>query len=73
MYPTRTIAAADVCAGMGYLQASGIIHRDLKSANVLIDEHLAAKICDFGLSISSETQAIVSTVHGSGESDPRAT
>lgn len=32
------------------LQRMGIVHRDLKSANCLVDKHWTVKICDFGLS-----------------------
>lgn len=39
---------ADVAAGMAYLHASGILHGDLKSLNVLIDGSRAV-ITDFGL------------------------
>lgn len=39
---------ADVAAGMAYLHASGILHGDLKSLNVLIDGQRAV-ITDFGL------------------------
>ncbi|PRP83919.1 hypothetical protein PROFUN_08856 [Planoprotostelium fungivorum] len=36
--------------GLNYLHLSNIIHRDLKSMNLLIDKALKVKICDFGLS-----------------------
>eukprot|EP00948_MAST-09A_sp_MAST-9A-sp1_P001157 g1157.t1 len=39
----------DTAEGMAYLHSRGVIHRDLKSANILITERMAAKICDFGL------------------------
>ncbi|OHT00979.1 TKL family protein kinase [Tritrichomonas foetus] len=46
----RTLIALDVARGMEYLHSRGIIHRDLKSLNVLLDSKKRAKIGDFGLS-----------------------
>ena len=39
------------CKGITYLHnhKPAIIHRDLKSANILLDESFNVKICDFGL------------------------
>ncbi|CAM9758501.1 unnamed protein product, partial [Sphacelaria rigidula] len=44
--------AEGVACGMNYLhghQPSPILHRDLKSANLLLDDSFNVKICDFGL------------------------
>lgn len=40
----------DVAMGMNYLHLCSVIHRDLKSGNILIDSHGLVKISDFGLS-----------------------
>lgn len=46
----RLHIAADIADGMRFLHHSNVIHRDLKSSNVLLDSKGQAKVCDFGLS-----------------------
>ncbi|KAJ7969832.1 putative Protein kinase [Quillaja saponaria] len=41
--------AIDVCKGMEYLHKSNIVHRDLKTANLLMDAHNVVKVADFGV------------------------
>lgn len=45
----RTVIAIDVARGMEYMHERNIIHRDLKSLNILLDDNKRARICDFGL------------------------
>ncbi|KAI4333845.1 hypothetical protein L6164_018604 [Bauhinia variegata] len=40
----------DVCRGLMCIHRMKIIHRDMKSANCLVNKHWTVKICDFGLS-----------------------
>jgi hypothetical protein len=47
--PTQlTKIAFDVARGMRFLHSKQIVHRDLKSLNILLDDADRAKICDFG-------------------------
>ncbi|KAL0910546.1 hypothetical protein M5K25_021540 [Dendrobium thyrsiflorum] len=41
--------ALDVARGMEYIHSQGVIHRDLKSGNILFDKNLCVKIADFGV------------------------
>jgi tRNA A-37 threonylcarbamoyl transferase component Bud32 len=52
--------ALDAARGMAYLhlRTPAIIHRDLKSHNLLVDDNWKVKVCDFGLSkIAVDMQA----------------
>ena len=53
----------DIADGMRFLHKSGVVHRDLKSANVLVGSDNHAKIADFGLSSYHEqAQTLVTNV-----------
>ncbi len=45
----RSKIAMDMLIGLSYLHQKQIIHRDLKSLNVLLDDQYKAKLADFGL------------------------
>ncbi|CAL9180556.1 unnamed protein product [Musa hybrid cultivar] len=48
----RLRMALDIARGMNYLHncTPVIVHRDLKSPNLLVDKNWVVKVCDFGLS-----------------------
>ncbi|XP_071691805.1 probable serine/threonine-protein kinase SIS8 [Rutidosis leptorrhynchoides] len=51
-YRRRLRMALDTARGMNYLHNCSpvIVHRDLKSPNLLVDKNWVVKVCDFGLS-----------------------
>ncbi|KAJ7566535.1 hypothetical protein O6H91_02G107800 [Diphasiastrum complanatum] len=48
--PVILKVALDVSKGMDYLHQNNIIHRDLKTSSLLMDENNVVKVADFGVS-----------------------
>jgi serine/threonine protein kinase len=59
---TAVQVCTDVAAGLEALWAAGMVHRDVKPANILLDEDGGAYITDFGL--AKDTQGSLLTLPG---------
>lgn len=56
----------EVSQGLSYLHSMGVIHRDMKTMNIVLDNMLRCKICDFGLTLMLErTHLTVRSLQGS--------
>ncbi|PIN00240.1 Serine/threonine protein kinase [Handroanthus impetiginosus] len=70
----RVQIALDVARGLEYLHDGAVppvIHRDIKSSNILLDQSMRARVADFGLSREEMVSKQVSNVQGTfGYLDP---
>ncbi len=71
----RLRIAADVAAGLAFLHAPGaglapMLHRDVKSSNVLLDEGLRARVADVGLARPQRGGTMTAGVGTFGYIDP---
>ncbi len=55
---TALAITRQICEGLAEAHRHGVVHRDLKSANVMIDREGTAKIMDFGLARSARATGL---------------
>lgn len=53
-----------LCLAVAYVHEKGIVHRDLKLENVLLDEHCRVKLGDFGFTREFERGVLLETFCG---------
>ena len=49
-WETRILLATHICSSIAFLHSQHIVHRDIKSHNILVTDEGVAKLCDFGFS-----------------------
>ncbi|KAF9157932.1 copper transport protein ctr1, partial [Actinomortierella ambigua] len=49
-WDTKHRIAHEIARGLEFIHEEGVLHRDLKSGNVLLNKYMEVKLCDFGIS-----------------------
>jgi tetratricopeptide (TPR) repeat protein/predicted Ser/Thr protein kinase len=61
--PARLALLAKVCDAVEHAHEQGVIHRDLKPGNILVDEAGQPKVLDFGVARATDADLLTSTGH----------
>ena len=67
-YSHRLRIAFELSRGLAYLHKMNVVHRDIKSLNVILDEFGRPMWCDFGLSVTKE-HVQTATMAGGAQGD----
>lgn len=66
-WPLKVRLALDISQGIAFLHDNGIIHRDIKTTNVLVDDQWRAKLCDFSFAIHNDSKSKRHYTYGTEE------
>jgi hypothetical protein len=57
----RVLLVRDAARGLGHAHGRGIVHRDVKASNLLVDETGRVRVTDFGLAMFEDGQRLTQT------------